>query len=45
MVRWMLALALGAVAAATAGATEGMEWDWEGKTHRYLLRTDVKMAE
>ncbi len=22
-----------------------MEWDWEGKTHRYLLRTDVKMAE
>ena len=45
MVRWMMALALGAVATTTASATDGLEWDWEGATHRYLLRTDVQLAE
>ncbi len=45
MVRWMMALALGAVATTTASATDGLAWDWEGKTHRYLLRTDVQLAE
>ncbi len=41
-----IALALAAVCAAgSALATEGLEWDWEGQTHRYLLRADVQLSE
>ena len=46
MTRWLTTLALAAGFTTTASAVEGLQWDWsDGTEHRFLLRTDVQLAE
>lgn len=45
MIRTALALMFGTSLAASAAATDGLEWKWDDTARRYLLRTDVELSE